>query len=181
MTQDDTPAWTRLRARFADQDALWATIATLRAEHDALATRVQQLEAALKEAHELLQDFHAVTEIERFPELCARADAMLLPCDEADYCPTLPAAFAPLGDAMHWQPIETAPKDGTKVDVWAKVRLAAYDKFQWGRFTDCYWTNGDSMTGRNPHWVNLDSSYHAVYWMPLPSPPAVAALGEEQP
>lgn len=56
-----------------------------------------------------------------------------------------------------WQPIDTAPKDGSgRVDLWAKRWNADTDGFYQRRFTDCYWTNGDSMTNRRGHWVHLE-------------------------
>lgn len=71
-----------------------------------------------------------------------------------------------------WQPIETAPKDGTNVDLWAKCWRAQADDFVYQRFTDCWWTKGDSMTGRHEHWVGFESlSWYPTHWMPLPPPP----------
>lgn len=63
-----------------------------------------------------------------------------------------------------WQPIETAPRDGTVFDVWTK----------YGRVTDCVlcaqWgyiyardTEDNSYTRR----VDRD----ATHWMPIPPPP----------
>lgn len=72
---------------------------------------------------------------------------------------------------MRWQPIETAPKDGTKVDLFAKCWLPDSDTFTLQRFTDCYWTTGDSMTNRSAHWRNLDMGWYPIAWMPLPAPP----------
>ncbi len=73
-----------------------------------------------------------------------------------------------------WQPVETAPKDGTVVLVWTRTgpHLAAY-------------------LGRRPEgWMEKDGSYLLTedttglptHWMPLPVPPASnadigAALG----
>lgn len=74
-------------------------------------------------------------------------------------------------ETQEWQSIETAPKDGTRVDLWAKTWLPAFDKFESRRFSDCYWTKGDSMTNRHAMWAGMDSNFHATHWMPLPSPP----------
>lgn len=64
---------------------------------------------------------------------------------------------------MEWLPIETAPKDGTLVDLWAS------DK-QW---PDCSWTG--------MYWFSPDiydcgaemelHGHFPKYWMPLPKPP----------
>ncbi len=70
-----------------------------------------------------------------------------------------------------WQSIESAQKDGTRADLWAKTWLAEHDKFIGRRFPNCYWTNGDSMTNRRASWVNLDSGWVPTHWMPLPQPP----------
>jgi hypothetical protein len=74
-----------------------------------------------------------------------------------------------------WQPIDTAPKDGTRVDLWAKMWQVYNDEFTGKRFADCYWTNGDSMSGRHAHWRELDPSWRPTHWMPLPEPPSDVA------
>jgi hypothetical protein len=71
-----------------------------------------------------------------------------------------------------WQPIETAPKKGERVDLCAKMWRAHDDGFDVRRFPDCYWTNGDSMTNRNAHWVHLDSGWRPTHWMLPPEPPS---------
>lgn len=70
-----------------------------------------------------------------------------------------------------WQPIETAPKDGTKVDIWAKCWRAYYDDFVGQRFPDCWWSRGDSMVNRPAYWVNVGDGWHATHWRPIPDPP----------
>jgi hypothetical protein len=64
-----------------------------------------------------------------------------------------------------WQPIETAPKDGTTIDVCNR----------WGdRSADVAWVDGKwrywGVDGfGSPGWVSLDLS--PTHWMPLPEPP----------
>lgn len=73
-----------------------------------------------------------------------------------------------------WQAIETAPKDGTRVDLWAKCWRPFDDQFSTARFPACYWTKGDSMTNHNAHWMRLDSGWYPTHWMPEPAPPSAA-------
>jgi hypothetical protein len=70
-----------------------------------------------------------------------------------------------------WMPIETAPKDGTRIDLWAKAWLPAFDRFEFRRFADCVWMTGDSMINRPPYWLNLDKEWYPTHWMPLPEGP----------
>lgn len=72
-----------------------------------------------------------------------------------------------------WLPIETVPKEG-KFDVCAKVWLPAYDKFRVERFTNCIWSNGDTLTGRRPGILGIPDSHRATHWMPIPSLPNVS-------
>ncbi len=66
-----------------------------------------------------------------------------------------------------WQLIETAPKDGTKVDLWIKWWVAETDTFAGERWVDCSWyvdrkdwcSYSDRPIGRITH------------WMPAPEPP----------
>ncbi len=64
---------------------------------------------------------------------------------------------------MNWQPIETAPKDGTQVLLWIGGHSEPWA--QTGFFEGGYWL--DSYEG-----IDLSSPTH---WMPLPPPP-----GKEQ-
>ena len=80
---------------------------------------------------------------------------------------------------MNWQPIETAPKDGTviliHVEKWRDSVWAAY----W------YGANTQSFGDRDYPWVVLDPSEHeqlnawtadrVTHWMPLPPPPEPSA------
>lgn len=65
-----------------------------------------------------------------------------------------------------WQPIETAPGDGTEIDVWVPDGAGGY------RVPDAYWCGADRkwrQTGQCHH-----LSWHAepTHWMPSPHPPA---------
>lgn len=79
---------------------------------------------------------------------------------------------------QNWQPIATAPKDGTVIDIWANG---------WRR-TDCHWGKPDHSCGEageycdsdwhtaEPDWV--DSLFgeflhvkNPTHWMHLPKPP----------
>ena len=78
-----------------------------------------------------------------------------------------------------WQPIETAPRDGTWVDLW----LVAPDGVHGCRIADCKWNNNrsflagsfrvaqpDAWVHRHGGEVHLDGGYLS-HWMPLPTPP----------
>lgn len=72
---------------------------------------------------------------------------------------------------MDWQPISSAPKDGTHVDIYAKRWRSSYDDFEGDRFPNCCWIGGDPMTGMPAHWINLPDGWWPTHWMPLPPPP----------
>lgn len=77
---------------------------------------------------------------------------------------------------MEWQPIETAPKDGTKIDL-----LFPYPR---GRTVDCFWDSVlDTWCWKEPAWeygVLLPEAEWSVgsypnlaptHWMEPPEPP----------
>ena len=79
-----------------------------------------------------------------------------------------------------WQPIETAPRDGTVIDVWMQSyfwdadgqrQLAVEMRIPNAIWFDQMWTNVDG----NPH-EDLDGFTYVefTHWMPLPPPPASA-------
>ena len=65
-------------------------------------------------------------------------------------------------------PIETAPKDGTVIDLWSD---------EYGRLTDCYWGAPMAYEGGETGWVHAHSNEWAespdefTHWRPLPLPP----------
>lgn len=81
-------------------------------------------------------------------------------------------ALRSAADAHQWQPIDTAPKDGTEVDLWGIDQFA-----QWGpthlrgprRYTNCRWAKG-SFEEHVWHHRN-HGTIKATHWMQLPDPP----------
>ena len=78
---------------------------------------------------------------------------------------------------MEWQPIETAPKDGTKILI-GKVGSKLICTAHWE--IEPEW----AYKGSSPCWASYmaDDDYYSLYfdsdwpthWMPLPTPPAPA-------
>lgn len=79
--------------------------------------------------------------------------------------PTLEAliTLARRGLASQWQPIETAPKDGTRILVYRKgakrYPLVSVDSFESVKWP---WP---------PCWYHSPSDEQPTHWMPLPEPP----------
>jgi hypothetical protein len=68
---------------------------------------------------------------------------------------------------MNWQPIATAPKDGTHVDLWVNGQ----------RLPDCWWFEADDV---DAYWVQrysetksafFDVDGEPTHWMPIPKGP----------
>jgi len=85
---------------------------------------------------------------------------------EAHHKACIRSALEPV-KASPWQPIETAPKDGSKIDLWAK-----FEKSGWRRVPDAHWNEaiGDWQLG------NFNAADYMVrpeitHWMPLPPTP----------
>ncbi|MXP42947.1 DUF551 domain-containing protein [Allopontixanthobacter sediminis] len=71
---------------------------------------------------------------------------------------------------MDWQPIETAPKDGTWIVVYDdrfKHSEASYLIARWHRALKV-WSGTSNSQGRFALW------HDATHWMPLPAPPETA-------
>lgn len=56
---------------------------------------------------------------------------------------------------MEWQPIETAPRDGTTILV-VNAKIGLYSVEEWRQGA---WRNDEGLTVRGTHWI------------PLPTPP----------
>lgn len=76
---------------------------------------------------------------------------------------------------MEWQPIETAPMDGTPVllwEQWAATPVVGYFRNYWYVVTEHIYADYDGITRDN---LTQDQITH---WMPLPAPPAARQPGE---
>lgn len=75
-----------------------------------------------------------------------------------------------------WQPIETAPKNGTVIDLWCVNDMEPTHIVGGYRFTDCIWLTEFTLV---PRWVSRnddstveDSGWRVTHWsQPLPPPP----------
>ena len=84
--------------------------------------------------------------------------------------------------ANAWQPIETAPKDGTAIDLWIvgpQSEVSFYDPAcrsrRGGRAVDFAWL---AKPPNSPNWYPrgglgypLSPEVTPTHWMPLPEPP----------
>lgn len=82
-----------------------------------------------------------------------------------------------------WRDIESAPRDGTVIDLWANGV----------RYCDCFWHPDDARVGQNyivgagdgelDWYTYQDGGYwlgvNPTHWQPLPAPPVAAAEGDE--
>ena len=80
--------------------------------------------------------------------------------------------FPPAAQVSEWQPIETAPKDGTRVILGNKYGV-------WmGEFCDTYQSgykpqNPWQSVLLNHDYISKQRSYFPTHWMPLPAEPEV--------
>jgi len=82
--------------------------------------------------------------------------------------------------AEGWQPIATAPRDGTTIDVWVggefPRRIA---DVRWRKPTDSEWWvhAGDTIEKPDSTWHDTWGPFgkdsQPTHWMPLPAPPAI--------
>lgn len=81
---------------------------------------------------------------------------------------------------MEWQPIETAPKDGTRImlwrgfinsGLWAEMVIAQWFNDEW------VWPDQRDNPSTHGNWSDDDmldgyaSAHGFTHWMPLPEPP----------
>lgn len=82
-----------------------------------------------------------------------------------------------------WREIESAPKDGTMVDLWAAER----DRYVNERITGCRYSTRDACW-THPRTIYDDETeddlaevFNATHWMPLPLPPLLVGGEEAKP
>lgn len=79
-------------------------------------------------------------------------------------------------DVGSWQPIETAPRDGTFVDLWAHFPEFGSER----RVPNALWMDGEWFLGQF-----FASQYQhpprITHWMPLPIPPKVVGQNVSSP
>lgn len=79
---------------------------------------------------------------------------------------------------MEWQPIETAPKDGTSILGWSEERGQRETKM--GKYTEgspgyAKWKDGYGPLNSGWAWDthhNWLTTWNPTHWMPLPPPPS---------
>jgi hypothetical protein len=98
-------------------------------------------------------------------------EVMLMVQETFNAYPALSAYVKALEKEREWQPIETAPKDGTKVLVFPPTRsaqscsIARFEADKYARKPRPYWLRLDA------HQVCQSRGNHPTYWKPLPEPP----------
>lgn len=90
-----------------------------------------------------------------------------------------------------WQPIETAPKDGTVIDLWVRFPDGTGKRVPDGFWDENGYDFGPNRCDGKPGWAAANMGYDgcdgyadepedgqfATHWMPLPDPPS----GSDQP
>lgn len=83
---------------------------------------------------------------------------------------------------MEWQPIETAPKDGTRIMLWRGYpRFGFWQEMVIAQWFNDSWRWPDPRENASTHdvWSEDDLYYgfedeeNFTHWMPLPPPPAL--------
>lgn len=115
---------------------------------------------------------HVVAGIaERTQDRCETCGALVFdnaPEAEPHCLPCMAALNHPQpGPNDAWQPIETAPKDGTEFLAW--VHTAAGGRVATVQWLDGQWVESYDLAGWMPE-------YGPTHWRPLPDPPALSSL-----
>jgi hypothetical protein len=71
-----------------------------------------------------------------------------------------------LTDEVQWRPIETAPKDGTVIDLWDGKYMHRVTNVRWGHQR---WQDGKPVGEKE--WGLITHDGKPTHWMRLPEPP----------
>jgi hypothetical protein len=138
-------------------------------------------------------------QIERVARAMLKAMAEIAPGPQVPYDDVTPTgesqreilahiARAAITAASEWLPIESAPKDGTPIDIWTgNAEFPQRDTdISWRKPTDSeFWTNGsddpspeEGTFSAEPGWFDClgykyDGDRLPTHWQPLPQPPKV--------
>lgn len=80
--------------------------------------------------------------------------------------------IVPVGN---WQPIDTAPLDGTEVDLWCSNSSALTAGA--GRVTDCHFHCGEWLRFGADNEIGWVRVHNATHWMSIPEGPAACESG----
>ena len=135
--------------------------------------QIEQLEAPVKEVMAQSEDFDGVNTIAYVRALHKKMEG------QRKHIAALQAQVAARNE---WQPMETAPKDGTPILVSNDERDGVWVAYYQPVYTSGYRPDNPwSSLMLNTRWhKNKWASYVPTRWMPLPAPPAVEAR-EQQP
>ncbi len=85
--------------------------------------------------------------------------------------------WIPILQLGEWQLLKTAPRDGSKIDVWTENGV---------RYVDVFWYNGPAFP--EGAFVYYDSNLRglidvddATHWMPRPAPPRLEKAADIEP
>lgn len=86
--------------------------------------------------------------------------------------PAAPEPTMPDSVTLNWQPIETAPRDGTRILVWpptwtGTLSVAAWDEDQYVKRPIPYWRRIDA-----GNLVSVSRGRPPTHWAPIPSGPS---------
>jgi hypothetical protein len=72
-----------------------------------------------------------------------------------------------------WQPIETAPLDGTRVDLWVRSRNTEF----FFRAADCFWDAARKEWWKDSIGFNLNEmGWDPLFWISAREPPAFETI-----
>lgn len=113
-------------------------------------------------------------------QTCEVSDAMREALSTPDDLSALRAHDAALLAPYQWQPIETAPKDGTEVILWFPFKGIAINGL-YGEVSEGDWETGNrtwmEWLVADELWFQEDPSQAPTHWMPLPSTEAIEKGG----